>query len=90
MNFKDKYPFKNGLVKINMNYKDNYPQFNKYKNKFYWNEDTLDYFKFQSNYQSKDEVIKEITDFVENNCSLESNETEEDLIIDLTNQVYNK
>lgn len=84
MNFKEKYPLGNGLVK------SNYPQFNTYKNKFYWNEDTLDYFKFQSNYQSKDEVIKEITNFVEIDCSLESNEIEEDLIIDLTNQVYNK
>ena len=73
-----------------MNYKDNYPQFNKYKNKFYWNEDTLNHFKLNSNYQSKDEVIKEITNFVEIDCSLENNEIEEDLIIDLINQVYNK
>jgi len=73
-----------------MNYKDNYPQFNKYKNKFYWNEDTLNHFKLNSNYQSKDKVIKEITNFVKIDCSLENNEIEEDLIIDLTNQVYNK
>ena len=58
--------------------------------KFYWNEDTLEHFKFNSNYQNKEEVIKEITLFVENECSLENNETEEDLIKDLTNQVYNK
>ena len=38
--------------------------------KFYWNEDTLDYFKFQSNYQSKEENIKEITNFVKHSCSL--------------------
>ena len=61
------------------------------KNKeFYWNKDTLDYFKFQSNYQSKEENIKEITNFVEHSCSLEENETEEDLIKDLIKQVYNK
>jgi len=58
--------------------------------KFYWNEETLNYFKFNSNYQNKEEVINEITLFVENECSLEDNETEEDLIKDLTNQVYNK
>ena len=58
--------------------------------KFYWNEDTLDYFQFQSNYQSKEENIKEITNFVENSCSLEENETEEMLINDLVKQVYNK
>jgi hypothetical protein len=58
--------------------------------KFYWNEDTLNHFKLNSNYQNKEEVINEITLFVENNCSLENNETEEDLIKDLTKQVYNK
>jgi mannitol/fructose-specific phosphotransferase system IIA component (Ntr-type) len=58
--------------------------------KFYWNEDTLNHFKLNSNYQNKQEVINEITSFVENNCSLENNETEEDLIKDLTKQVYNK
>ena len=58
--------------------------------KFYWNEDTLNHFKLNSNYQNKEEVINEITLFVENNCSLENNETEEDLIKDLINQVYNK
>ncbi len=58
--------------------------------KFYWNEGTLNYFKFVSDYENKKQVIEEITDFVEYNCSLEDNETEEDLIKDLTKQVYNK
>ena len=58
--------------------------------KFYWNEETLNHFKFHSNYQNKEEVINEITLFVENECSLENNETEEDLIKDLIKQVYNK
>jgi len=58
--------------------------------KFYWNEDTLEHFKFQSNYQNENETIKEITLFVENECSLENNETEEMLINDLTKQIYNK
>ena len=60
------------------------------ENRFYWNEETLEHFKFNSNYQNKEEVIKEITLFVENECSLENNETEEDLIKDLIKQVYNK
>jgi hypothetical protein len=59
------------------------------KNKFYWNEDTLNHFKFNSSYQNKNQTIKEITLFVENECSLEDNETEEMLINDLINQVYN-
>ncbi len=58
--------------------------------KFYWNEDTLNHFKLDSNYFSYEEVVNEITSFVENECSLENNETEEDLIKDLTKQVYNK
>jgi len=63
---------------------------NKYINKFHWNEDTLDHFKFNSNYQNRDEVLKEVTEFVENECDLEENETEEMLIKDLIKQIYNK
>ena len=58
--------------------------------KFYWNEETLEHFKFQSNYQNENETIKEITEFVENECSLEKGETDEMLINDLVKQVYNK
>ena len=58
--------------------------------KFYWNEETLEHFKFQSNYQNENETIKEITLFVENECSLEKGETDEMLINDLVKQVYNK
>ena len=58
--------------------------------KFYWNDETLNHFKFQSNYQNEKETIKEITKFVEIDCSLENNETEEMLINDLVKQVYNK
>jgi len=60
-------------------------------NKFYnWNEDTLNHFKFQTNYQNKKETLKEVTEFVENECSLEDNETNEMLIKDLITQIYNK
>ena len=58
--------------------------------KFHWDEDTLNHFKFHSSYQNKNETIKEITEFVENECSLEENETDEMLINDLVKQVYNK
>ena len=62
---------------------------NKYKNKFYWNEDTLEHFRFNSSYVNKKEIEKEVTKFVENECSLEENETEEMLIKDLLHQIYN-
>ena len=58
--------------------------------KFYWNEETLNHFKLNSNYQNEEETIKEITEFVENECSLEKGETDEMLINDLIKQVYNK
>ena len=62
---------------------------NKYKNKFHWNEDTLEHFRFNSSYVNKEEIEKEVTKFVENECSLEENETEEMLIKDLLHQIYN-
>jgi len=56
--------------------------------KYTWNEDTLDHFKFMANYETKVKVLCEITEFVENNCSIEENEVEQDLIDDLVAQVY--
>jgi len=55
---------------------------------FYWNEDTITHFELQSAYDSKDKVLKDVTLFVENNCSLEDGETEEMLVKDLLNQIY--
>ena len=48
--------------------------------KFYWNSDTLEYFK---NNPSK------INDFVKYECDLEEGETEEMLIKDLKEQIKN-
>ena len=56
--------------------------------KYTWNEDTLDHFKFIANYDTKENFLYEITEFVENNCSIEENEVEQDLIDDLVDQVY--
>tara|TARA_R110000851_G_scaffold232957_2_gene385559 strand:- start:421 stop:612 length:192 start_codon:yes stop_codon:yes gene_type:complete len=56
--------------------------------KFHWTDDTIIHFQFISSYESKDKVIENITNFVEFDCSLEGNETESDLIKDLTNQIY--
>jgi hypothetical protein len=57
--------------------------------KYFWNEDTIDHFKFNSSYETKENMVKEIEEFVENNCQLEENEVEQDLIDDLVKQVYN-
>ena len=56
--------------------------------KYTWNEDTLDHFKFISNYNTKADLLYVITEFVENNCTIEENEVEQDLIDDLVAQVY--
>lgn len=60
------------------------------ENKFYWNEDTLDHFKFEASYLSKEELVKSVTEFVEIDCHLEEGETEEMLVEDLVNQIYSK
>jgi len=55
--------------------------------KFYWNEDTLNAFRFESNYMGKEDLLKSVTDFVECCCDLEDGETEEMLIEDLMKQI---
>jgi len=50
------------------------------KNKYYWSEETLEYFSTHKN---------EIADFVKYECDLEEGETEQMLIDDLTNQINN-
>ena len=59
------------------------------ENKFYWDEDTLSAFRFESNYIDKEELLESVTEFVEIDCHLEDGETEEMLIQDLMNQIYN-
>lgn len=56
--------------------------------KYTWNEDTLMHFKFNSNYNNKENVVKDIREYVENNCTLEDGETEQDLIDDLVSAIY--
>ena len=55
---------------------------------YYWNEETISHFQFVSNYISKNEVLKQIQEFVEIDCQLEIGDTEEMLVNDLINQVY--
>ncbi len=56
--------------------------------KFYWNEDTVDHFKFISNYGTVNEVHNMVKEFVEIDCVLEGDETEEELVTDLMNKIY--
>jgi hypothetical protein len=56
--------------------------------KYTWNEDTIEHFKFIANYLSDTDLLYEIAEFVENNCTIEENEVEQDLVDDLVAQVY--
>ncbi len=55
--------------------------------KYTWNEDTIEHFEFIANYYTKADLLYEITEFVENNCSIEENEVYQDLVDDLVAQV---
>ena len=56
--------------------------------KFHWNAQTIAHFKSESNYLSKEHLEDQVRNFVEDQCSLEDDETEEMLVKDLMNQVF--
>ena len=56
--------------------------------KFYWDEDVVNHFKFISNYWPIREVQNIVKEFVEIDCVLEDGETEEELVTDLMNKIY--
>lgn len=56
--------------------------------RFYWNEETLLEFRFESSYLPELELKESVKEFVANCCDLEDNETEEDLVEDLMRQIY--
>ena len=53
-----------------------------------FNEDTISHFKFESAYISREEVRENIVRFVEVECQLNGDETEEMLVNDLMNLIY--
>ena len=57
--------------------------------KFHWNEETINYFRFQSSYLNEKQIKASVKDFVECDCAPEDEETEKDLVIDLLEQIYN-
>ena len=56
--------------------------------KFYWDEDTINHFKFISNYGYRHEVLNLVREFVQIDCVLEKGEKEEELVTDLMNKIY--
>ena len=55
-------------------------------NKFFWNVDTLEYFK-ELKSENENRFFNEVMNFVKYECDLEDGETYEDLQVDLINQV---
>ncbi len=56
--------------------------------KICWNKDTINHFIFISNYGTVNEVHNMVKEFVALDCSLEGEEIEEELVIDLMNKIY--
>tara|TARA_R100000231_G_scaffold27259_1_gene24479 strand:+ start:62 stop:256 length:195 start_codon:yes stop_codon:yes gene_type:complete len=57
--------------------------------KYYWNEETLQLFRELIELdESFENIKKEVEIFVHRDCILEDNETEEMLVKDLLNQIY--
>ncbi len=56
--------------------------------KYIWNEDTVQHFKFESFYESREKIEQRIKEFVELDCIPEDGESEEDLVNDLIQTVY--
>ena len=56
--------------------------------KYNWNEEMVDHFKFESYYEYRGEMEKRIKEFVEQNVIPNDGESEEDLVNDLINRVY--
>ena len=58
-------------------------------NKYYWNEETLELFRELIELgDDKEQVRKNVEFFVNRDCDLEDDETEEMLVNDLLNQIY--
>ena len=54
----------------------------------YFNEETIRHFQFESNYISKDEILKSVIEFVEIDCETYSIEDEQMLINTLMKLIY--
>jgi len=54
----------------------------------YFNVDTINHFRFESNYVSKKEIQKQVNEFVEIDCEYNSNEDKQNQIDTLIKLIY--
>jgi C4-type Zn-finger protein len=57
---------------------------------YYWDEETVDYFKFASEYTNREGIFQIVKVFVEVNCQLEEGDDEVEMVENLINKVYNE
>jgi|TARA_B100001094_G_scaffold332546_1_gene405112 hypothetical protein len=57
--------------------------------KYTWSKETLHSYKELIEKINKEEMMKEVNFFVTNHCNLEDGDTNEMLVEDLLNQIYN-
>ena len=70
--------------------KKEYRDMKKYNKKYYWNDSTLKLFRELIELGDDEVAVRNNVEyFVNKDCTLEENETEEMLINDLMNQIYN-
>lgn len=55
---------------------------------YYWNEDTLEYFRELKEQNTLTELKREVWYFVSHNCTIEDDETYNDLAQDLFRQIF--
>ena len=57
--------------------------------KYYWNQETINHFKFISSYLTKKQTMEKIELFIDADCIIQEDESEEDLALDLMKQIFN-
>jgi len=55
---------------------------------YYWNQETIDYFRELKEQSKLTELKREVWYFVSHNCDVEENETFEDIAKDLFRQIF--
>jgi len=57
--------------------------------KINWNQETINHFKFISSYLTKKQTMEKVELFVEVDCIVQEDESEDDLVSDLMKQIFN-
>ena len=56
--------------------------------KYEWNQDTIDSFRFESCYISKDAIREQVFNFIDVSCHLEEGDDEDDMAEDLMSKIF--